>query len=123
MNLNKMVRTSADNFWLEGDIRISAKEQIDFLKKVYNEEYNFKEDYYKILKDLMVEEKNSEYTLSGKTGWAQRINPQIGWHVGYVETAKDTWFFACNLDIRQNSDAEYRKEIVLMYLKELNIIE
>lgn len=120
---NKKVGTKADNFWLEGDIRISAKEQIDFLKKVYNEEYNFEEDYYKILKDLMIEEKNAEYTLSGKTGRAQRINPQIGWYVGYVETAKDTWFFACNLDIRQNSDVDYRKELVLGYLKDLKIIK
>ncbi len=120
---NKKAGTRADNFWLEGDIRISAKEQIEFLKKVYTEEYNFKEDYYKILKDLMIEEKNTEYTLRGKTGWAQRINPQIGWYVGYIETAKDTWFFACNLDICQNSDANYRKELVLGYLRDLKIIK
>jgi len=120
---NKKVGIRADNFWLEGDIRISAKEQIDFLKKVYTEEYNFKEDYYKILKELMIEEKNAEYTLRGKTGWVQRINPQIGWYVGYVETANDTWFFACNLDIHQNSDADYRKELVLGYLRDLKIIK
>ncbi len=120
---NKMVGTRADNFWLEGDIRISAKEQIVFLKKVYTEEYNFDNSNYEILKDLMIEEKNEEYTIRGKTGWAQRINPQIGWYVGYVETAKDTWFFACNLDIRQKSDADYRKQLVLSYLKELNIIK
>ena len=120
---NKKVGTRADNFWLEGDIRISAKEQIEFLKKVYTEEYDFKEDYYKILKNIMIEEKNTEYILSGKTGWAQRIKPQIGWYVGYVETAEDTWFFACNLDIRQNSDADYRKELVIGYLKDLKIIK
>jgi beta-lactamase class D len=120
---NKKVGTRVDNFWLEGDIRISAKEQINFLKKVYTEEYNFKEDYYKILKDIMIEEKNVEYTLRGKTGWAQQTSPQIGWYVGYVETANDTWFFACNLDIRQNSDADYRKELVLGYLRDLKIIK
>ena len=119
---NKLVGSRADNFWLEGDIRISAKEQIDFLKKVYNEEYGFNKNYYKILKELLIEEKNAEYTLRGKTGWAQRISPQIGWYVGYIETTNDVWFFACNLDIHQNSDAAYRKELVLEYLRELEII-
>lgn len=71
----------------------------------------------------MIEEKNAEYTLRGKTGWAQRIKPQIGWYVGYIETSKDTWFFACNLDITQDSDAYYRKELVIRYLKELKIIK
>lgn len=120
---NKKIGTRSDNFWLEGDIRISALEQIDFLKRVYNEEYNFNKNYYKILKNLMIEEKKDDYTLSGKTGWSQRISPQIGWYVGYVETANDTWFFSCNLDIHQNSDADYRKELVLRYLRELKIIK
>lgn len=120
---NAKVGTSVDNFWLEGDLRISAKEQIDFLKKVYTEEYNFNEDYYKILKELMIDEKNADYTLSGKTGWAQRVTPQIGWYVGYVETSKDTWFFACNLDIDHDTDADYRKELVIRHLTELKIIK
>ncbi|MDF2949744.1 MAG: putative class beta-lactamase, partial [Sedimentibacter sp.] len=55
---NKLVGSRADNFWLEGDIRISANEQIDFLKKVYSEEYDFNKNYYKILKELLIEEKN-----------------------------------------------------------------
>ncbi|WP_243136999.1 class D beta-lactamase [Alkaliphilus serpentinus] len=120
---NKKVGARVDSFWLEGDIRISAKEQIDFLKKVYHKEYDFDEDNYQILNDLMIEEKNAEYILRGKTGWAQRVDPQIGWYVGYIETDKDTWFFACNLDIRQNSDAGYRKELVFKYLRELKIIK
>lgn len=36
---NKKTGANVDTFWLEGEIRISAKEQIDFLKKVYKEEY------------------------------------------------------------------------------------
>lgn len=119
---NKRVGTNVDTFWLEGDIRISAVEQVDFLKKVYKEEYSFSKDHYKILKDVMIEEKSTDYTLRGKAGWAQRVTPQIGWYVGYVETKNDTWFFACNLNIAQNSDAKYRKDLVLRYLKELKII-
>ena len=120
---NQKTGSSVETFWLEGDIRISAKEQIEFLKKVYNEEYDFDKKNYKILKDLMIEEKTAEYTLRGKTGWAQRIEPQIGWYVGYLETPEDTWFFACNVDINNNTDADYRKTLVLEYLKDLKIIK
>lgn len=31
---NKKTGTSVDTFWLEGDIRISAKEQVEFLKEI-----------------------------------------------------------------------------------------
>lgn len=120
---NKEIGASVDTFWLEGDIKISAQEQIEFLKKVYEEEYDFDKEYYQIVKDLMIEEKTPEYILYAKTGWAQRITPQIGWYVGYVETSKDTWFFACNFEITQKSDADYRKDLVIRYLKDLKIIE
>lgn len=120
---NHKTGTSVDTFWLEGDIRISAKEQVEFLKSLYKEEFSYKKGYYKILKDIMVEEKTSEYILRGKTGWAQRTKPQVGWYIGYVETTNDTWFFACNLDISKDSDASYRKDLVIRYLKDLKIIK
>ncbi len=71
----------------------------------------------------MIVENNGEYVLRGKTGWSQHTKPQTGWFVGYIETSKDTWFFACNLDIHKNSDADYRKDLVIKYLHELRIIE
>lgn len=120
---NSMVGLNADNFWLEGDIRISAKEQISFLRKLYLEEYGFNKEYYDILKVLLTEEENASYKLFGKTGWAQRINPQVGWYVGYIETKIDTWFFAANLTIQQDSDSDYRKKLVMNFLSDLKIIK
>lgn len=120
---NKETGDRVDSFWLDGDIRISAKEQIDFLKKVYDEEFEFDEEYYKILKDIMIVENNDKYILRGKTGWTQHTKPGIGWFIGYIETSKDTWFFACNLDIYKDSDSDYRKDLVIKYLYELEIIE
>lgn len=120
---NKKTGEELDNFWLQGDIRISAEEQIIFLKNIYNEKFDFNERNYKILKDLLIEEKKDDYILSGKTGWALSVEPQIGWYIGYVEVEEDTWFFAYNMNIFKNADASYRKEIVRMYLEELKIIK
>ena len=103
---------------MEGDLKISAVEQIDFLKKVYAREYSFRPSSYEILKKLMIIEETPVYTLRAKTGWAQKV----GWFVGYVESANDTWFFAMNMDMAKIEDAPLRKEITIAALKLKGII-
>ena len=41
-------------FWLKGDLRISANQQVDFLKKLYTTDLPFKEEYLATVKDLMI---------------------------------------------------------------------
>ncbi|WP_066498166.1 class D beta-lactamase [Abyssisolibacter fermentans] len=120
---NEKTGEVVDTFWLEGDLRISAREQIDFIKNIYNETYSFDQRNYKILKEAMIVDDTTEYILRAKTGWALRVNPQIGWYIGYVETSDDVWFFTCNLDIIDKSYSKYRKEIVYSALKKLKIIK
>lgn len=104
-------------FWLEGDLKISAIEQIDFLKKVYREELAFRPPSYEILKRVMVVDRTPTHIVRGKTGWAQSISPQIGWFVGYVETGDEVWFFATNLAITKPHDTAFRQEITMAALK------
>jgi beta-lactamase class D len=109
-------------FWLEGDLRISAVEQVDFLKKIYRRELPFRRSSYEILKKMMLIEKAPAYTLRAKTGWAQRTKPQTGWYVGYVETADKVWFFATNIEIKKPEDARFRQELTLEALRLKGII-
>ena len=119
---NKKTGPEVTTFWLNGDLEISAREQIDFLKTLYKEELSYKKSYIQLLKKLMIVDKNPQYTISAKTGWAMRINNQHGWYVGYVETDKKVWFFAINLDIVKKHDAIYRKEITMEALTIKGII-
>jgi beta-lactamase class D len=109
-------------FWLEGDLKISAREQIGFLKQLYKEDLPYRKSYIQILKKLMIVDKSTHYVIRAKTGWAMRIKNQHGWYVGYVETDQKVWFFATNLDIGRKSDATYRKEISMEALKTKGII-
>ncbi len=109
-------------FWLEGDLRISAAGQADFLRKVYFRKLPFRDGSYEILRKLMLVEQRPGYTLRAKTGWAQRPVPQIGWYVGYVETGKDVWFFAMNIEIGRPEDARLRQELTMAALKLKGII-
>ena len=37
--------------------------------------------------------------LRAKTGWQARVEPQIGWWVGWVETPTGAVIFALNIDL------------------------
>lgn len=111
-------------FWLEGDLRISALEQIAFLKRLYRRELPFKPASYDALRRIMIIEQTPVYTLRAKTGWAGfgTTAPQIGWYVGYLEATGNVWFFALNLDISKPADAGLRQKIVMEALKSKGIL-
>ncbi|MBN1439719.1 MAG: class D beta-lactamase [Anaerolineales bacterium] len=95
---NKDISGQIDAFWLEGGLRISADEQVEFLKRLYFEDLPFSGRTMEIVKDILVLETDPRFTLSGKTGSAQRTTPHIGWFVGYVEANHNEYFFATNFE-------------------------
>ncbi|NTW50831.1 MAG: class D beta-lactamase, partial [Chlorobiales bacterium] len=110
-------------FWLDGSLEISAIEQVEFLKKVYQHTLPFSESSYETLRQIMLVEKTPTYTMRAKTGWATRVTPQVGWYVGYVETANEVWFFATNIDTRDEKDLPLRQKLTRQALQEKGIIE
>ena len=120
---NKNITGGIDKFWLDGGLRISADEQIEFLKKLYNNNLEFSNRSMEIVKRIMIYEQTKDYTLRAKTGWALRVEDQIGWFVGYVEKGSDVYFFATNLQSKKPEEGfVYRKEITFKILKELKIL-
>jgi len=114
---NEKTGSDVSTFWLEGDIKISAIEQIEFLKKLYENNLPFKQKYMDITKEILTVEKTDEYIIKAKSGWSGKI----GWYVGYVETKNNIWFFALNADIKKE-ELKYRKQIVMESLKIKGII-
>ncbi|ABQ27660.1 class D beta-lactamase [Geotalea uraniireducens] len=114
------------NFWLEGALRISAQEQIAFLKRLYRREFPFKASSYELLRKLMIIEQTPAYTLRTKTGivgWGQKVSPQIGWYVGYLETGGKVWFFAMNMEIARPEDGRLRQELTMAALRQKGILK
>ena len=110
-------------FWLDGSLQISAIEQVDFLKKVYLRALPFNVTSYETLRQIMLVEKMPAYTMRAKTGWATRVKPQVGWYVGYVETPKDVWFFATNIEIRDEKDLPLRQKLTRAALQAKGVTE
>lgn len=120
---NKNISGGIDRFWLDGGIRISADEQIEMLKKLYYNKLEFSQRSMDIVKRIMIYEKTDEYTFRAKTGWALRVEDQVGWFVGYIEKSSNVYFFAINLESQKPEEGFVsRKEITFKILKELGIL-
>lgn len=66
----------------------------------------------------MIQDEQDEYTLHGKTG-TRLSDMGLGWYVGFIETEKETWVFAVNLD---GSGTE-SKQITVETLKKMDILD
>lgn len=109
-------------FWLDGSLTISAEQQVAFLKQVVERRLPYRASSYDTLRTIMLAEATPRYRLYAKTGWSARGTPGIGWYVGYVEAAGDTWLFALNLDTRGVADLPLRKQIALDALRVKGIL-
>jgi len=110
-------------FWLDGSLQISAVEQVEFIKKVYQRSLPFNPTSYETLRQIMLLKKNPAYSLWAKSGWATKMKPQVGWYVGYVETLKDTWAFALNIETKSVKDLLLRHKLSQEALKAKGVIE
>lgn len=123
---NRDISGGIDTFWLTGGLRISADDQVEFLRRFYFGDLGVSDASTRTVKELLVLEETPSYRLSGKTGWAGlgvEDGPQIGWFVGYLERGGDVHFFATNIDIRQSGDAAARLSITKAILRELGLID
>jgi len=109
------------SFWLTGELRISALEQVEFLEGIVSRRFPLKKESYEYLRSVMEESKTDEYVLFGKSGWIR----DMGWYVGYLEKDGETWVFAVRLDNmpQKPERLKLRKDIALLALKTLDVLE
>ncbi len=111
--------TDLSRFWLDGDLRISVRQQVDFLRRVYLRELPISQRNSAILQGIMLTEQTSDYKLWAKTGWSGRN----GWYVGYIESQSKVWLFAHYVDIKSKEDLVLRKQLLMNALKIKGITE
>lgn len=123
---NRNISGGIDMFWLNGGLRISQMQQIDFLKKLYKEELPVSKRSMDIVKDIILLEDTLDYKLRGKTGWAQLDDGyNTGWLVGWVERNNNAYFFfAVNVGNAGGGDkfASSRREITEKILRDEGVL-
>jgi beta-lactamase class D len=123
---NKNLTGPPTRFWLAGLFRISATQQIDFLRKFYNYELpKVSRQSINIVKDIIILEQTDNYIFSGKTGGGMLTDTDyIMWLVGYIEKENKPYFYAMNFktnDYSKTSQARY--DITKEIFRELKLIE
>ena len=124
---NKKITTDTDPSWYTGQLKISATEQVEFLKNILKQES----------KDLSVEAQvltkkaipcaiESNYSIYGKTGTGKvAYNRFIGWYVGYLETKGNSYAFALNIfaDSMDEIPGKMRQELVKDIFTDLGYLD
>ena len=90
---NKNISGAIDSFWLNNTLKISPDEQLGLVKKLYFDKLPFQKRTQQIVRDVMLQENNTLYKLSYKTGWGFDEQGTIGWIVGWIEENRHVYFF------------------------------
>ncbi|MFT3784328.1 MAG: class D beta-lactamase [Nibricoccus sp.] len=108
---NENIAGGIDVFWLQGELRISAVQQIEFLVRLRNDELPVRKENMAMVKEVMIAGRGEGWTLRAKTGMTLRVERPIAWYVGWVETTHGPVYFATNFDIKEFKDAQPRLAI------------
>lgn len=114
-----------DKFWLSGGLRISPEQQIDFLRRLHDNQLPFSKRSVDIVKNIMIARDTLGYVVRAKTGWGSEQERDIGWYVGYLETKGNVYYFANCIQTGDYSNTDFgnaRIEIVYKVLGDLKVI-
>ena len=117
-NQNIGAAEDIDSFWLLGELRITPQQQINFLRRLYQNDLPFAQKNIDLVKDIAIAEQTSDYTLRAKTGLTDRI----GWYVGYLEQNDNVFFFATNIDAENLEDYAVRSQVTKLCLQDLGLL-
>jgi len=124
---NARIGPRLDSFWLDGDLRISAVEQVEFLRRLNEGRLPLAARTLELGKRVMLREqaKDGAWRLYAKTGWANDVKKAaVGWYVGWLERADGTaCSFALNLEMRRDALAPQREAIARAMLRELGLLD
>ena len=121
---NQNLGPNVDSFWLDGSLQISADEQVEFLKRLYQGDLPFSKRSIEIVRDIMILESDPAHQLSGKTGSGQMGNLSIGWFVGYEEKKGNVYFFALNITSSSpEANGSKARGILLEILRDETILD
>jgi len=91
---NMNIGNRIDSFWVDNSLKVSPDEQLGLVKRLYFDQLPFQKRTQQIVRDVMIQESNTAYTLAYKTGWGFEENKHpVGWMVGWIEENKHPYFF------------------------------
>ncbi|MBS1957112.1 MAG: class D beta-lactamase [Cyanobacteria bacterium SZAS-4] len=114
---NQDISGGITKFWLGNSLKISANEQVEFLKDLVTDKLSFSKRSMAIVRGLIRLESTDHGVLYGKTG-SDMVNGKttLGWFVGYVVHPDQIYVFAANTQAEDKATGLRTKEIVRQIL-------
>lgn len=123
-NANVGVVDQITTYWLDDTLKISALEQVEFLSDLALDSLPLSAATYAVASDIMVSDASSNWIMRSKTGWRySETDMDIGWFVGWLECASDTYVFALNLDMPDTSYLSKRKAVTYRVLQDIGAFD
>ena len=120
---NHDIGGGVDYFWLQGALRISAVEQVDFLRKLEEGRLPVSQRSRQLVRNAIVFEKTSTYTIRAKTGTSGYTRDAVGWWIGWLEKGgRPLAYFAMNYTPNTKTGYQDRFEISRAILAEANLL-
>lgn len=123
---NRNIDGGIDQFWLAGGLRISPREQIEFLVRLYRDQLPLSPATMATVRRIMELEHGPSTTVRAKTGWAVLPDGhEVGWWVGWVERGSEVVFFASMIEATHPgaSFGGARTEVARAVLRRLGVLE
>ena len=122
---NMKIISPIDVFWLDNTLKITADEEMGFVKKLYFNQLPFQKRTQEIVKKVMVQEQNANFQLAYKTGTGTLENGRtLCWIVGWVIENRHPYFFVMNMDGKPESNiTSFRLELLKSVLKQQGFLE
>ena len=111
---NTDVSGPTDRFWIGGSLRISAHEQVDFLRMFNESRLPVSRRAAQTIRDLLLLERTGAYNWYGKTGTCTDVSRgPVAWHVGFVEREGTTSYYALNFSGSSISELAARRPTMI----------
>jgi beta-lactamase class D len=120
---NRDVGGGIELFWLQGGLRISAMQQVDFVHRLAEGRLPATQRAQRLVREALVVEKTRERTLYAKTGSTGMGAGKLHWWVGWIERrGKPVAYFAMNLTTSGATRFGDRFEISRAILREAGML-
>ncbi|WP_194868187.1 class D beta-lactamase [Pseudoalteromonas sp. PPB1] len=121
---NRDISGPHDKFWLNSSIKISAVEQVTFLRRLQTQAFKLKPATYQAFDKIFLQEQTANTKLYAKTGTGPVAKGKyIGWYVGIVENNQGRHYFAFNMDAKNFKEVvSTRVEIAKATLNKMGVL-
>ena len=119
---NQQIGQQVDNFWLVGPLKVTPKQEVQFVSALAREQLAFDPQVQQQVKAMLFLQERKAYRLYVKSGWGMDVEPQVGWLTGWVKTPQaEIVAFSLNMQMRNGMDPAIRLEILQQALAELGL--